>query len=100
MNGFFLYSLLLDRAERGNILTVQHDRASQKDRLDAALDERNKAIEGIGQECWPHACNLCFIVFEDDEGRLSECCLLTDKTSKILDLLLSSACSEDAGSSL
>ncbi|KAJ7168381.1 hypothetical protein C8R43DRAFT_877227 [Mycena crocata] len=27
-------------------------------------------MEGIGQEHWPHACDLCFVVFEDEEGNL------------------------------
>ncbi|KAK7001157.1 hypothetical protein R3P38DRAFT_3612695 [Favolaschia claudopus] len=49
LNGFFLYSLLLEKAERRSIL---------KGRLGPALAERNKAMEGIGQEAYPHACDL------------------------------------------
>lgn len=70
-NGFFLYSLLLDRAERGLILQLQHDEASQKDRLQPALHGRNKLMEGIGQELYTHACDLCFVVFNDGAGKIS-----------------------------
>ncbi|KAJ7085416.1 hypothetical protein B0H15DRAFT_910362 [Mycena belliarum] len=69
-NGFFLYSLLLEKSERSGILVLPHDEANQKDRLQPALAQRNKAMEGIGQEHWAHACDLCFIVFEDDDGNL------------------------------
>jgi hypothetical protein len=70
-NGFFLYSLLLEKAERGEILILPHDEASQKDRLQSALAERNKALEGVGQEAYAHACDICFVVFEDENGDLS-----------------------------
>ncbi|KAF7378026.1 hypothetical protein MSAN_00226500 [Mycena sanguinolenta] len=46
MNGFFLYSLLLDKTEQGGILVLPHDEASQSDRLQPALAERNSAMEG------------------------------------------------------
>ncbi|EDR00638.1 uncharacterized protein LACBIDRAFT_333942 [Laccaria bicolor S238N-H82] len=70
LNGFFLYSLLLEKAERRTILQLPHNESSQKDRLAPALQERNHLIEGIGQEQYPHACNLCFIVFQDKSGKL------------------------------
>ncbi|EDR03022.1 uncharacterized protein LACBIDRAFT_331992 [Laccaria bicolor S238N-H82] len=70
LNGFFLYSLLLEKAERRTILQLPHNESSQKDRLAPALQERNHLIEGIGQEQYPHACNLCFIVFKDKSGKL------------------------------
>ncbi|KAF8175031.1 hypothetical protein K438DRAFT_1608874 [Mycena galopus ATCC 62051] len=69
-NGFFLYSLLLEKSERSGILMLPHDEASQNDRLQPALAERNKAMEGIGQEHWAHACDLRFVVFEDDSGNI------------------------------
>lgn len=72
MNGFFLYSLLLDKAERHGVLVLPHDEPSQKDRLQPALAERNKMTEGIGQECYPHACDLCFIVFLNDDGEIGK----------------------------
>ncbi|KAJ7508142.1 hypothetical protein B0H11DRAFT_1704742 [Mycena galericulata] len=70
MNGFFLYSLLLDKSEHGGILVLPHDEASQSDRLQPALAERNSAMEGTGQECYTHACDLCFVVVEDEQGQL------------------------------
>ncbi|PPQ67448.1 hypothetical protein CVT26_007242 [Gymnopilus dilepis] len=70
LNGFFLYSLLLDKAERGTRLWLVHDESSQRDRLKAALAERNKLMEGIGQENYTHACDLCFIVEENEAGEL------------------------------
>ncbi|KAF8054159.1 hypothetical protein FPV67DRAFT_1441185 [Lyophyllum atratum] len=70
MNGFFLYSLLLDKSEHGQSLVLPHDEASQKDRLKSALHERNKGMEGVGQECYNHACDQCFIVFLDDQGHV------------------------------
>ncbi|KAF7354501.1 hypothetical protein MVEN_01139400 [Mycena venus] len=70
MNGFFLYSLLLDKAEQGSVLILPHDEASQRDRLQPALAERNSAMEGTGQECYAHACDLCFHIFENENGQL------------------------------
>lgn len=77
LNGFFLYSLLLDKAERGTRLWLIHDESSQKDRLKAALAERNKLMEGIGQENYMHACSLCFIVDENEAGELSKFLLIS-----------------------
>ena len=68
-NGFFLYSLLLDRAERGCILILPHDAVSQCSRLEPALAIRNYAMEGVGQEFYLHACDLCFVVFDQDGVR-------------------------------
>jgi len=71
MNAFFLYSLLLDKAERGSVLLLNHN-LKFRERLMPALAERNKQMEGIGQESYTHACDLCYIVFRDDNGNLSE----------------------------
>jgi hypothetical protein len=50
---------------------LPHDEASQSDRLQPALAERNKVMEeGTGQECYLHACDLCFVILEDAEGHL------------------------------
>ncbi|TFK91005.1 hypothetical protein K466DRAFT_573933 [Polyporus arcularius HHB13444] len=68
MNGFLLYSLLLDKAEHNSHLTLPHDCPTQKDRLMEALVVRNKAMEGIGQEEWAHACDLCFKVQQKPDG--------------------------------
>ncbi|KAF8158569.1 hypothetical protein B0H34DRAFT_656485 [Crassisporium funariophilum] len=70
LNGFFLYSLLLDHAELGTVLHLEHNAPSHKDRLKPALEEQNKRMEGIGQEEYTHACDLCFIVFVDEQGQL------------------------------
>jgi hypothetical protein len=68
LNGFFLYSLLLDKSERGAVLVLHHNAKSQSARLETALADRNKLMEGIGQECWPHACNLCCKIVENGDG--------------------------------
>ncbi|KAF9537886.1 hypothetical protein CPC08DRAFT_824680 [Agrocybe pediades] len=68
MNGFFLYSLLLEKAERHAILALPHQ-GLLRDRLQIALSERNKQMEGVGQESYTHACDLCYIIFQDDNGR-------------------------------
>lgn len=70
LNGFLMYSLLLDKAEHGSFLLLPHDERSQRDRLKEALAERNKAMEGVGQESYPHACDLCYQVYENEEGNL------------------------------
>ncbi|KAK7026326.1 hypothetical protein R3P38DRAFT_3269302 [Favolaschia claudopus] len=72
MNGFFLYSLLLHKAEHNGILVLPHDEASQRDRLQPALAERNSAMEGTGQECYAHACDLCFHIVENEHGQLTK----------------------------
>jgi hypothetical protein len=43
MKGLFLHSVLLDKAERQSVLTVNHKEGSQRERLMAVLDERSKA---------------------------------------------------------
>jgi hypothetical protein len=73
MNGFFLYSLLLDKAEQGGVLMLPHDESRQSDRLRPALEKRNSDMEGIGQECYAHACDLCFHIVENEQGELSQC---------------------------
>ena len=90
LNGFFLYSLLLDKAERGTRLWLVHDESSQRDRLKAALAERNKLMEGIGQENYTHACDLCFIVEENEAGELS----MSSLSFCFLPILILSATSE------
>ncbi|KAF4609858.1 hypothetical protein D9613_010386 [Agrocybe pediades] len=41
----------------------------QADRLRPALQERNRCMEGTGQEEYTHACDACFLVSVDSEGR-------------------------------
>ncbi|KAJ6600574.1 hypothetical protein DFH09DRAFT_844323, partial [Mycena vulgaris] len=70
MDDFFLYSLLLDKSEQSGILVLPHDESGQGDRLKPALAERNSAMEGTGQECYAHTCDLCFIIVENEQGQL------------------------------
>jgi hypothetical protein len=67
LNGFLLYSLLLEKSERATTLFLPHDEKSQRFRLQDALAERNKQMEGPGQEAYFHACDLCFFVFEGED---------------------------------
>ncbi|KAF4614627.1 hypothetical protein D9613_003186 [Agrocybe pediades] len=68
LNGFFIYSLLLEKAERGQILSLGH-KLNHRDRLQPALQERNQSMEGPGQEAYTHACDLCYVVYEGGDGR-------------------------------
>ncbi len=42
LNGFFLYSLLLDKEEQGTSFVLSHHEPSQCERLKEALSQRNK----------------------------------------------------------
>jgi hypothetical protein len=66
LNGFFLYSLLSDHAERCVSLFLTDNASSQHDCLCGALEKRNKQMEGHGQEQYFHVCDLCFKTFEQD----------------------------------
>ncbi|KAG6914131.1 hypothetical protein DXG01_002276 [Tephrocybe rancida] len=68
LNRFFLYSVLLHKAEHGTILILPHNVHSQMDRIKPALQERNEDMEGTGQENYAHACNRCFIVSANEKG--------------------------------
>ncbi|KAI6012337.1 hypothetical protein EDC04DRAFT_2956638, partial [Pisolithus marmoratus] len=68
LNGFFIYSLLLDKAEKQSQLVLIHD-SLQHTRIDAALIVRNKEMEGIGQEAYPHACDKCFAILNNEQGQ-------------------------------
>jgi hypothetical protein len=68
-DGLFMYWTLEDCHDRRIPLHLPHEAVSQKERLRPALECRNKAMAGPGQEHWNHACNLCTWVFEDpDDG--------------------------------
>lgn len=69
LDGFFLYSVLLDKAERMEALRVSHSGEVNRDRIKSALEERNFRMEGTGQEYWAHACDLCFIGIPGPDGR-------------------------------
>jgi len=71
LNLFFLYSLLLDHAERKELLVLEHNVSTQKDRLRPALQNRNERMKGTGQEEYTHACSGCFLVSKDENGQKS-----------------------------
>lgn len=58
-DGFFLHSLLLEHSEHGTVLELAHNAHDQAERLRPALEARNAAMVGPGQEMWSHACELC-----------------------------------------
>lgn len=58
-DGFFLHSLLLEHSEHGTVLELAHNAQDQAERLRPALEARNAAMVGPGQEMWSHACELC-----------------------------------------
>lgn len=70
LNSFFLYSLLLDTAERRTCLILGDDVQNARLRLEPALSARNKRMEGIGQEAYTHACDLCYIIIQGEDGNL------------------------------
>ncbi|KAF8196942.1 hypothetical protein BJ912DRAFT_846451 [Pholiota molesta] len=69
LNAFFLYGLLIDKAEKQTRLVLSHKEPSQREHLRPALAERNQEMEGTGQEAYRHACDLCFITYKDNNGR-------------------------------
>ncbi|KAF4577396.1 hypothetical protein EYR40_000009 [Pleurotus pulmonarius] len=74
LNGFFLYSLLLDKAEHGWVLVLGHDKRDQAVRLRTALEERNQQLEGIGQENYTHASKCALDDCEEpSEARFRTC---------------------------
>lgn len=79
LNGFFLYALLLEKAEHQSVLVLPHNESTQSDRLKQALAERNARMEGPGQEAYTHACDDCYdMKIENDEiSMYIYCCLCT-----------------------
>lgn len=72
LNAFFIYTLILDKSEKQTILMMSHKESSHRERLKPLLAERNRELEGTGQEAYSHACDLCFIVYKDNNGREGE----------------------------
>lgn len=66
-NGFFLYSLLLDKAKQGSCLIFQHNIDGQKQHLGPALVKRNKQMEGTSHKYYNHTCDLCWFIFQKDD---------------------------------
>src|ERR1700722_17269127 len=67
-DGFYIYLLLLDHAERDAVLYLDHNAASQAKRIRPALQARNCRMRGTGQEEWSHACELCTWAYVDEHG--------------------------------
>lgn len=74
-NGFYLHCLILDAEEQRSAtanlsltLRLPHNAPSQSERLRSALRERNRRLEGTGQEQWNHACDLCCWEFTNDDN--------------------------------
>ena len=65
-DGFYIYSLLLDHAERDAVLYLDHNAVSQAKRIRPALQARNRRMRGTGQEEWSHACELCAWAYVDE----------------------------------
>ncbi|KAI0744417.1 hypothetical protein C8Q76DRAFT_604520 [Earliella scabrosa] len=57
-HAFYLHALLQDRSRFGERLEVPHS-GLHSDRFAAALEARNRAMVGDGQEFWAHACDEC-----------------------------------------
>ncbi|PBK61320.1 hypothetical protein ARMSODRAFT_897040, partial [Armillaria solidipes] len=66
---FFLHGLLLDAYNRGASLSLPNS-GEQRDRMDKALEERNKRMVGTGQEFWAHRCKVCMQLFEGPDGKI------------------------------
>lgn len=66
---FVLLALLRDHTERGVPLVLPHT-GSQKDRFQAAMQERNERVVYHGQPEISHYCDGCMRVYEaqDDQG--------------------------------
>jgi hypothetical protein len=68
LNGFFLYSLLLNASERHIHLLLPHKEHRQRNQLQYALAQRNILMKGIGQEQYLHACDLCFAIVRNSSA--------------------------------
>lgn len=65
LDGFFLHALLADKTRnKGNeVLHLPHG-GEQSQRLRSALEERNTAMQGTGQDKYAHFCFGCTVVGE------------------------------------
>jgi hypothetical protein len=67
-DAFFIYSLLLDHAERDAVLKLDHNAPSQAKRIHPTLQAHNHRMRGTGQEEWNHSCELHAWVYVDEDG--------------------------------
>lgn len=65
LDGFFIYSLLLDMSEHGQNL-VMLNQGDARSRLRIPLVDRNKAMEGTGQEAYAHECDKCCYTYKEN----------------------------------
>ncbi|KAJ7575424.1 hypothetical protein C8J56DRAFT_1007740 [Mycena floridula] len=66
-----MYTLLRHHQERSETTLRMPHNGAQKDRLKAAMEQRNKLMVGTGQEMWGHACSLCMKIYRgQDDGKL------------------------------
>ncbi|KAF8581706.1 hypothetical protein K439DRAFT_1647814 [Ramaria rubella] len=70
LDGFYLYSLLLDKAEHKQRLVLPHDATLQKLRLELLIAEWNATMEGFGKESYAHAYDVCCHIYEDEDVHL------------------------------
>lgn len=73
-DAFFLHALLRHHSEKSpkSVLRLTN-KGSNADRLKPALEERNLAMVGPGQEHWNHACDLCCATEENVNGTTRRC---------------------------
>lgn len=67
LDAFFLHALLRDKEVRHTQLSLPHN-GWQRVRFNTALDERNYAMAGTGQEMWHHACANCMKTWTGEDG--------------------------------
>ncbi|KAF8579221.1 hypothetical protein K439DRAFT_1648540 [Ramaria rubella] len=70
LDGFFLYSLLLDKMEHSGIPVLPHDAVSQRLCLEGPSTAQNASMEGFGQEYYNYTCDLCCLIYGNEEGEL------------------------------
>lgn len=71
-DSFFLHALLVDRhTNKLPCLELPHNAPTQLDRLRDALLARNQRMAGPGQEEWNHACSLCCLIQDHEDGTSS-----------------------------
>lgn len=70
LDAFFLQALLRDCDTHTLSLNLPHH-GLQRVRFEAALDARNYAMAGTGQEMWAHACAKCMKIWTgESDGKL------------------------------
>ncbi|KAJ7455282.1 hypothetical protein B0H11DRAFT_1739867, partial [Mycena galericulata] len=68
LDAFYLHALLRHKQSMSECLVLPHD-GSQRVRFNQALEERNYAMAGTGQEMWSHFCAACTKTWTNAEGQ-------------------------------